>query len=79
MKSENTMTHEETQLKVHEIINDQMKNESLYIWTWIVIWNESSFNISCQFVMILEKQSDQQTSVTVIIHNYWKWRRLILC
>ena len=31
MKFENAITHEEAQLKVHKIINDQTKNEFLYI------------------------------------------------
>ena len=79
MKSEDKITCKETRLKVHRMINDQMKDESLCIWTWTVIWNEDSFNISCQFVTILERWSDQQTSVIIITHDYWKQRRLILC
>ena len=58
MKSEDAMTCEEAWLKVHEITNNQTKDESLYIWTWIIIWNESSFNILCQSVMILKRWSD---------------------
>ena len=72
MKSENTTTHKEAQLKVHEMTNNQTKNESLHIWTQIVIWNESSFNVSCQSVMILERQLNQQTSAVITTHNYWK-------
>ena len=55
MKSEDATTCEKTQLEIHETINDQMKDELLYIWTQIVIWNENLFNISCQSVMILKK------------------------
>ena len=54
MKFENTMTHKEAWLKIHKIINDQTKNEFLYIWIQIIIWNENSFNISCQSITILE-------------------------
>ena len=79
MKSEDTMICEEAQLKVHETTNDQMKDESLCIWIQIVIWNESSFNISCQFVTILKRWSDWQTSTATAIHNHWKWRRPVLC
>ena len=66
-------------MKVHKIINDQTKNELLCIWTWIVIWNENSFNVSCQSVMILERWFDQQTSVIITTHDSWKWTRSVLC
>ena len=56
-----------------------MKNELLHIWIQIIIWNKSSFNVLHQSVMILERQSDQQTSAVVTIHNCWKWRKSVLC
>ena len=37
MKSENTITYKEAQLKVHKTTNDQIKNESLCIQTQTVI------------------------------------------
>ena len=58
MKSEDATICEEVQLKVHKMTNNQMKNESLCIQTWTVIWNESSFNVSHQSAMTLKKQSD---------------------
>ena len=79
MKFENTTTHEKAWLKIHKIINNQTKNKFLYIWTWIVIWNKNSFNISHQFVIILKKQSDWQTSIIITTYNCWKWRKLIFC
>ena len=69
MKSENAMTHKKTQLKVHKMINNQMKDESLCIQTQIVIWNEDSLNVSCQFVTTLKKQLNQQTSVIITTHD----------
>ncbi len=63
------MICKEAWLKVHRITNNQMKDESLYIWTQIAIWNESSFNISCQSVMILERQSDWQTNAATTTHD----------
>ena len=79
MKSEDAMIYKETQLKVHETINNQTKNESLCIWTWIVIWNESSFNVSYQSVITFKRWSDWQTSVIITIYNCWKWRKSVLC
>ena len=72
MKFENAIICKKAQLKIHETINDQMKDELLYIWTWIVIWNKNSFNVLCQLVMILKKWSDQQISTAITIHNCWK-------
>ena len=79
MKSENIITHKKVWLKIHEIINNQMKNEFLYIWTWIIIWNKSSFNISHQSVTTFERQSDWQTSIIITTYNYWKWRKSVFC
>ena len=79
MKSEDAMICEEVWLKVHEMINDQIKDESLCIWTWTVIWDEDSLNVLHQSVMILERWSDWQTSAVITTHDCWKWRRLVLC
>ena len=78
MKFKNTTIHEKTWLKIHKMINNQTKNELLHIWTWIIIWNESSFNVLYQFVMTFKRQFNQQTSAVTAIHDCWKWKKLIL-
>ena len=79
MKSEDTMTREEAWLEVHRTTNNQMKDELLHIWTWIVIWDESSFNVSCQLVTTLKRWFNWQTSAAVTIYDCQEWRKSVLC
>ncbi len=72
MKSEDKITHKEIELEVHKIINNQTKDKSLCIWTWIIIKDKSSFNILHQFIMTLKRWSDRQTSAVIIIHDCWE-------
>ena len=74
MKFEDKIICKKTQLKVHETINDQTKNKLICIWIWIVIWNENSFNILHQFIMIFEEQLNQidrqvSSSQLMIVEN----------
>ena len=79
MKFEDMMILKETWLKIYRMINDQMKDECLCIWTWIAIWNENISDVSHEFVMIIEEQSDQQASATAAVYNCQKWRRPVFC
>ena len=79
MKFEDMMILKETWLKIYEMINDQTKDEHLHIWTWIVIWNENTSDVSHEFVTIIKEQPDWQASAAITAYNCWKQRRPVFC
>ena len=70
MKSEDKIICKETWLKVHKIINNQIKDKLIYIQTWVIIRDKYLFNVLHQLIIILEKWFNWQTSAAIIIYDY---------